>query len=43
VAIPYDPELRAMLDAGALELAAVRRPTRMALKRLGLAVAEGLA
>jgi putative peptide zinc metalloprotease protein len=43
VAIPYDPELRAMLDAGALELAALRRPTRMALTRLGLAVAEGLA
>lgn len=43
VAIPYDPQLRAMLDAGALDLGGLRRPTRMALKRLGLAVAEALA
>ena len=43
VAIPYDPELRAMLDAGALAPDDLRRDTRMAIKRLGLAVAEGLA
>lgn len=42
VAIPYDPELRAMLDAGALAPAELRRETRMAIARLGLAVAEGL-
>jgi MinD-like ATPase involved in chromosome partitioning or flagellar assembly len=43
VAIPYDSELRATLDAGALAPAELRRATRMAIKRLGLAVAEGLA
>jgi MinD-like ATPase involved in chromosome partitioning or flagellar assembly len=43
VAIPYDPRLRAMLDAGALDLAQLPRPTRIAIQRLGLAVAEGLA
>jgi MinD-like ATPase involved in chromosome partitioning or flagellar assembly len=42
VAIPYDPRLRAMLDAGALDLDQLPRPTRMAIERLGLAVAEGL-
>ncbi|UJA21633.1 hypothetical protein HJD18_16350 [Thermoleophilia bacterium SCSIO 60948] len=42
VAIPYDPELRAMLDAGALAPAGLRRESRMAISRLGLAVAEGL-
>lgn len=43
VAIPYDPRLRAMLDAGALDLGQLPRQTRAAIKRLGLAVAEGLA
>jgi MinD-like ATPase involved in chromosome partitioning or flagellar assembly len=43
VAIPYDPRLRAMLDAGALDLDRLPRPTRIAIQRLGLAVAEGLA
>ena len=42
VAIPYDPRLRAMLDAGAFELAALGRPTRAAIKQLGLATAEAL-
>lgn len=43
VAIPYDPELRRMLDAGAYDPDALSRATRMAIKQLGLAVAEGLA
>lgn len=43
VAIPYDPQLRAMLDAGALDHDRLPRGTRIAIERLGLAVAEGLA
>jgi MinD-like ATPase involved in chromosome partitioning or flagellar assembly len=43
VAIPSDPQLRQMLDAGALNLEALARETRLAIKQLGLAVAEGLA
>lgn len=43
VAIPYDPELRRMLDAGAYDPDALPRATRMAIKQLGLAVAERLA
>jgi hypothetical protein len=43
VAIAYDPELRAMLDAGALAPAELRGAARMGIKRLGLAVGEGLA
>jgi MinD-like ATPase involved in chromosome partitioning or flagellar assembly len=43
VAIPYDPLLREMLDAGAYDPATLSRTTRMAIKQLGLAVAEGLA
>jgi MinD-like ATPase involved in chromosome partitioning or flagellar assembly len=42
VAIPYEPRLRAMLDAGALELDGLPRAMRIAIERLGLAVAEAL-
>ena len=43
VTVPYDVLLRQMLDAGAYQPAELRRVTRLAVKRLGLAVAEGLA
>jgi MinD-like ATPase involved in chromosome partitioning or flagellar assembly len=42
VTIPYDEQLAAMLDAGHYTVDALRRPTRLAIKRLGLAVAEQL-
>lgn len=42
VVIPYDARLRQMLDAGAYNPAGLPRPTRTAIKQLGLAVAEGL-
>lgn len=42
VTIPYDPRLRLMLDAGAYHPDGLARPTRVAVKQLGLAVAEGL-
>ena len=42
VTIPYDPRLRVMLDAGAYQPAGLDRATRLAVKQLGLAVAEGL-
>jgi MinD-like ATPase involved in chromosome partitioning or flagellar assembly len=42
VSIPYDEQLAATLDAGHYALDALRRPTRMAIKQLGLAVAEQL-
>jgi MinD-like ATPase involved in chromosome partitioning or flagellar assembly len=42
VTIPYDEQLAAMLDAGHYTLDALRRPTRLAIKQLGLAVAEQL-
>jgi MinD-like ATPase involved in chromosome partitioning or flagellar assembly len=42
VTIPYDEVLAAMLDAGHYTLEALRRPTRLAIKQLGLAVAEQL-
>ena len=42
VTIPYDKQLAAMLDTGVYSLGALRRPTRMAIKQLGLAVAEQL-
>jgi MinD-like ATPase involved in chromosome partitioning or flagellar assembly len=42
VTIPYDEQLAAMLDAGHYALDALRRPTRLAIKQLGLAVAEQL-
>jgi hypothetical protein len=43
ITIPYDPRLRELLDAGAYDLDRLPRTTRLAIKRLGLAVAEGLA
>jgi MinD-like ATPase involved in chromosome partitioning or flagellar assembly len=42
VTLPYDEQLATMLDAGCYTLDALRRPTRVAIKRLGLAVAEQL-
>jgi MinD-like ATPase involved in chromosome partitioning or flagellar assembly len=42
VTIPYDDELATMLDCGTYSLEALRRDTRLAVKRLGLAVAEQL-
>jgi MinD-like ATPase involved in chromosome partitioning or flagellar assembly len=42
VTIPYDEQLAGMLDSGTYTLEALRRPTRVAVKRLGLAVAEQL-
>ncbi len=42
VAIPHDDQLAAMLDTGTYELDALGRDTRVAIKRLGLAVAEQL-
>jgi MinD-like ATPase involved in chromosome partitioning or flagellar assembly len=43
IAIPHDDQLAAMLDTGTYELDALTRTTRVAIKRLGLAVAEQLA
>ena len=43
LAIPHDEQLAAALHSGTYALEAVRRPTRVAIKRLGLAVAERLA
>jgi putative peptide zinc metalloprotease protein len=42
VMIPYDAQLATMLDTGTYSLGGLRRPTRMAIKQLGLAVAEQL-
>ncbi len=42
VMIPYDEQLATMLDTGSYGLDALRRATRMAIKHLGLAVAEQL-
>jgi MinD-like ATPase involved in chromosome partitioning or flagellar assembly len=42
VTIPHDEQLAAMLDAGHYTLEALRRATRVAIKRFGLAVAEQL-
>ncbi len=42
VTIPYDERLATMLDSGTYALEGLTRPTRMAIKRLGLAVAEQL-
>jgi MinD-like ATPase involved in chromosome partitioning or flagellar assembly len=42
VAVPYDEQLAAMLDTGTYELDALQRPTRLAIKRVGLAVIEQL-
>ena len=40
VTIPYDKQLAAMLDTRTYSLGALQSPTRTAIKRLGLAVAE---
>jgi MinD-like ATPase involved in chromosome partitioning or flagellar assembly len=42
VTLPYDEQLATMLDSGSYTLDALKRPTRLAIKRLGLAVAEQL-
>jgi hypothetical protein len=42
VTIPFDAELAAMLDTATYSLEALRGRTRIAVKRLGLAVAEQL-
>ena len=42
VAIPYDDQLAAMLDTGTYQLGALERTSRIAIKRLALAVAEQL-
>ena len=42
VAVPHDEQLAAMLATCTYSLGALRPPTRMAIKRLGLAVAEQL-
>jgi MinD-like ATPase involved in chromosome partitioning or flagellar assembly len=42
VAIPYDHQLAGMLDTATYQLDALRRTTRSAIKRLGLAVCEQL-
>ena len=42
VTIPYDEQLATMLDSGTYALEALGRRTRLAIKRLGLAVAEQL-
>jgi MinD-like ATPase involved in chromosome partitioning or flagellar assembly len=43
VAVPHDERLHTMLDSGTFSLEALRPDTRMAVKALGLAVAEHLA
>jgi MinD-like ATPase involved in chromosome partitioning or flagellar assembly len=42
VTIPFDEQLATMLDAGTYAMDGLERPTRLAIKRLGLAVAEQL-
>ena len=42
VAIPHDGQLAAMLDTGTYQLDSLERPTRLAIKRLGLRLAQGL-
>jgi MinD-like ATPase involved in chromosome partitioning or flagellar assembly len=42
VSVPQDTQLAAMLDSGHYSLDALSRPTRMAIKHLGVAVAEQL-
>jgi MinD-like ATPase involved in chromosome partitioning or flagellar assembly len=43
VAIPYDEQLATMLDTATYTLDALERETRVAIKRLGYAVAEQVA
>ncbi len=42
VTIPHDNQLATMLDSGTYTLEALARPTRLAIKNLGVAVAEQL-
>jgi len=42
IVVPYDEQLAGMLDTGTYELDALKRPTRLALKRVGLAVVDQL-
>ncbi len=42
VIVPYDEQLRTMLDSGTYSLEGLGRPTRMPVKELGLHVAEQL-
>jgi len=42
VIVPYDRQLGAMLDSATYTLEALERPTRLAIKRAGLAAAERL-
>jgi MinD-like ATPase involved in chromosome partitioning or flagellar assembly len=42
ITIPHDEQLATMLDTGAYALEALKRPTRLAIKRLGIAVSEQL-
>src|SRR5215211_5382335 len=42
ITIPHDEQLATMLDTGAYTLEALKRPTRLAIKRLGIAVSEQL-
>ena len=42
VTIPDDEQLAAMLDTGSYSLEALARTSRVAIKRLGLTVAERL-
>ena len=42
VMIPYDEQLAAMLESCTYTIGALTAPTRTAIKRLGLAVAEQL-
>lgn len=41
-AVPYDEALRTMLDSATYDLAAARRPTRLAIKRLAAQAGEDL-
>jgi hypothetical protein len=43
VALPFDEQLAGMLDSATYTLEALDRPSRMAIKKLGLSVAERLA
>jgi hypothetical protein len=42
VAIPHDEQLAGMLGSATYQVDALERPTRMTIKRLGLAVSEQL-
>jgi MinD-like ATPase involved in chromosome partitioning or flagellar assembly len=42
ITIPHDEQLATMLDTGVYTLEALKRPTRLAIKRLGIAVSEQL-